>query len=475
MLRPPSCPNGARRNPIHTLSYSRREIHARPGYPELYEGSLAYSHVSDTPLTPTPARLSLSQYAAPRGTPGVFPHAGALLAEAGRSGQKADSLYIHVPFCFHKCHYCDFYSIVDTRDRQAAFTARLIDELHAMTPWLQTPVRTVFVGGGTPSLLLPDLWVQLLRSLDAAAGVATIADRGGEFTVECNPETVTPELMAIFKAGGVTRVSVGAQSFNPVHLKTLERWHDPANVFRAIELARSAGISRQSMDLIFGIPGQTLDDWRNDLRLALSAGTEHLSCYGLTYEPGTAMTARHVRGDFARIDEDLEADMFLATVSDLHAAGLDRYEVSNFARPGAECRHNLAYWRQHNWLAAGPSASGHLAGWRWKNTPRLDDYLSRGEGGFSPVVDIDSPEPRRALVELVLTASRLREGLDEQTLLARADGIDVSIRPRWAEAVHELRTSGLLADDPAVIRMSDAGYLVANRVILDLVTAVDPD
>jgi putative oxygen-independent coproporphyrinogen III oxidase len=256
---------------------------------------------------------------------------------------------------------------VDTRDRQQAFTDRLIREVRAQAPFAAgAPLHTIFVGGGTPSLLKPDLWRGLLVELDRLFDLSEVRAGRGEFTVECNPETVTPELMDVLRAGGVDRVSMGAQSFSPVHLKTLERWHNPDNVPRAVEMARAAGIPRQSMDLIFGIPGQTLADWESDLAIALSMGTEHLSCYNLTYEPNTAMTKRLELGHFQPAEEEVEVEMFHATLRHVRAAGMDRYEVSNFARGGSgggcESRHNLAYWRQEQWLACGPSASGHVGG-----------------------------------------------------------------------------------------------------------------
>jgi oxygen-independent coproporphyrinogen-3 oxidase len=207
-------------------------------------------------------------------------------------------LYLHVPFCFHKCHYCDFYSIVDTRDRQGEFTKRLIAEVRALAKATQRPrLATIFVGGGTPSLLAVGLWQELLAALAEAFELSGLV----EFTVECNPETVSAELMAVLAAGGVNRVSIGAQSFHAQHLKTLERWHDPANVFKAVELARAVGIARQSMDLIFAIPGQTMTEWDADSKAALGAGTTHLSCYALTYEPNTAMTARMKSGKITQV------------------------------------------------------------------------------------------------------------------------------------------------------------------------------
>ncbi|MEZ6318991.1 MAG: radical SAM family heme chaperone HemW [Phycisphaerales bacterium] len=375
------------------------------------------------------------------------------------TASKVRSLYVHVPFCAHKCHYCDFYSIVDRDDRQRAFTDRLIAELAALAP-LAAPLDTIFVGGGTPTLLAPAHWQRLLRALHDHYALAPDA----EFTVEANPETVTPDLLSVLRDGGVNRISMGAQSFDPRHLKTLERWHDPDNVERAADLARAAGIARLSIDLIFAVPGQTPADWASDLARALAMGTEHLSCYALTYEPGTAMTARLARGEFERADPDLEADLYEQTLDTLRAHGLDRYEVSNFARPGAECRHNLAYWRQHEWLAAGPSASGHVAGHLWKNVPRLDEYLENSDAGFAPVIDHESPDARRALAERLMLGVRLREGLDAADIHARAHTLDPDAPARLDAVADRCRSLGWIADDRARWRLTDAGFLFADRV-----------
>ncbi len=375
------------------------------------------------------------------------------------------SLYIHIPFCSHKCHYCDFYSIVDTRDRQDAFTRRLVRELRVLAP-LAGRLDTVFVGGGTPSLLRPDLWEHLLATLGEAFRFAPDA----EFTVECNPETVTDGLMAVLASGGVNRVSMGAQSFDRAHLATLERRHDPDRLPLAAEIVRRAGIGRLSVDLISGVPGQTLAQWDADLSAALALGTEHLSAYTLTYEPGTAMTARLLRGEFSKTDDDLEADMYEHTVATLRQAGLDRYEVSNHARPGAECRHNLAYWRQQGWLAAGPSASAHVAGWRWKNTPRLDDYLAGDDGGFAPVCELEEPDAARSLMDRMMTGIRLREGVDAPGALAEASRLGAG--DDLARAAASCVREGWLEDRPDRWSLTDAGFLFADRVAAELIGAV---
>lgn len=382
------------------------------------------------------------------------------------------SLYIHTPFCTHKCHYCDFYSIVDTRDRQAPFMERLERELEALSPWARgRPLLTIFVGGGTPSLLRLELWERLLSTLGRLFDMSEMHGGVGEFTVECNPETVTPELMGVLRAGGVSRVSIGAQSFNPVHLKTLERWHDPANVGRAVAMAREAGILRQSVDLIFAIPGQTPEDWADDLSRAVDLGTEHISCYALTYEPNTAMTARLRRGEFSAAEEELEANLFEQTLGTLRAAGLERYEVSNFAKAGAECRHNMAYWRQEQWLAAGPSASGHVAGNRWKNPPRLDDYLAV-TGGLGPVVDHEAPDRERALVERMMTGLRLAEGFESAGVLAEADAIRPLAAGRLEGAARRMAEDGRLTLGSRW-RLTDSGFLIADRLIVDFMDALE--
>jgi oxygen-independent coproporphyrinogen-3 oxidase len=427
--------------------------------------------------------------------PCTFAHQALALAGGVRERANAPvrSLYIHVPFCFHKCHYCDFYSIVDTRDRQEAFTARLCDELVALAPLAAgQPLATIFVGGGTPSLLRVDLWKRVLACLHERFDMSLMqsgakhelscsdgdgngdAAGDGEFTVECNPETVSPELMATLRAGGVTRVSIGAQSFHAQHLKTLERWHDPANVEKALRLARAAGIGRASIDLIYSIPGQTLEEWDSDLRTALGLGLTHLSCYALTYEPNTAMAVRLRKGEFVPSPEDLEADMFEHTLRTLRGAGLDRYEVSNFAARGEECRHNLAYWRQEEWLAAGPSASAHIGGVRYKNTPRLDDYLElRTPEGFAAVVDVEGPDARRALGEMLWTGLRMREGVDAGAALARANALDAATAARLDKAIARQVAFGAVVHDGARWRLSDEGFLIADRVAVEMLEAVD--
>src|SRR3954471_5155848 len=279
----------------------------------------------------------------------------------------APGLYVHIPFCFHKCHYCDFYSITrQTEDRMSRFVDLILDEA---TLWTANPARplprprTVFFGGGTPSLLP----VPHMRRLILGLREQFEFDRLEEWTIECNPATVSAEYLAMLRELGVDRLSFGAQSFDRAELQTLERHHDPDDVPRSIELARAAGFDRLNLDLIYAVPGQTLDSWAHSLDATLSLGTSHVSCYGLTYEPNTPMAVKKRLGLLRATEESLELEMFRHARAATAAKGLPAYEISNYASPGEECRHNLVYWTGGDYLGLGPSAASHVQGWRWKN------------------------------------------------------------------------------------------------------------
>ncbi|MFG0273775.1 MAG: radical SAM family heme chaperone HemW [Phycisphaerales bacterium] len=396
--------------------------------------------------------------------------------------EPARSLYIHIPFCAHKCHYCDFYSIAGADDRQDAFLDALLLELAAMAP-SAGPLETVFIGGGTPTLLRPDLWRRLLDTLHTRFDLRAIAAGRGEFTVECNPETADARLFEILRTGGVDRISLGAQSFDPALLRALERRHRPEKVGEALRLARDAGIARRSVDLIFAIPGQSVDAWRRDLdtALALDPGVGHVSAYALTYEPNTALHQRLRRGEFAPINEETEATMHEIAVERLAQAGFAQYEVSNFAHAGegaGPSLHNLAYWRQTGWLAAGPSASGHLrtaqGGWRWRNAPRLGDWVDGvvASGGFAPVEDLEAPVPARALQEALMTGVRISEGVDETDALDQAGALGV--RADLERAIDRCAARGWLSRDAGRVRPTPIGLRYADAMASDLMDAVSP-
>lgn len=384
------------------------------------------------------------------------------LAQAIPAGShRARGLYVHVPFCFHKCHYCDFYSFVDREGRSGDYLARLAQDVTWTLARVEGTIDTVFVGGGTPTLLSTDELARLcaeIRRFPLA--------RDAEWTVEANPETIDLAKARVLAHAGVNRVSIGAQSFDPRHLKTLERWHDPANVARAASFLREAGITNFNIDLIFGVPGQTLTEWRTDLARALEIGPEHLSCYGLTYEANTAMTKRLERGEFEPCDDGLEAEMYEATVATLAEAGLRRYEISNYARAGRECKHNLMYWRNESWWAIGPSASGSIAGTRFKVVPRLGDWLARGDSESAPVVDVEQADERRNTSEALMLGLRLAEGISVE-LEQRA----VELEPARGRVIHEALSRELLERDTVAgrLRFTERGMILANEVLVQLI------
>ncbi|MCS7033591.1 MAG: radical SAM family heme chaperone HemW, partial [Phycisphaerae bacterium] len=254
-----------------------------------------------------------------------------------------EGLYVHIPFCFHKCHYCDFYSITRQGEpRMAAFVGRILREaeLWMSHPALTITPKSVFFGGGTPSLLPRRAMWSLIGGLQQRFDLSGVR----EWTVEINPATVDGEYLRMLRDSGVTRISFGAQSFDRAELAMLERHHDPEDVARSVALARTAGFRRINLDLIFAIPGQTIESWLQSLQAARQLAGGHLSCYALTYEPNTPLAVRRRLGWVRPVEESLELEMLRATRQILCQAGFRPYEISNFSQPGEECLHNLLYW-----------------------------------------------------------------------------------------------------------------------------------
>lgn len=372
------------------------------------------------------------------------------------------SIYLHVPFCRALCGYCDFYKEVFDGQRVAPLVDALLRELDAYTAMLRVHAHTIFVGGGTPTTLPVSELTRVLRAM-AACAAATQPD-ALEFTVEANPATVTPEVAAALRDCGVNRVSIGAQSFQPGELRILERTHHPPQVRQTVETCRAAAIHNINLDLIFAIPGQTLESWRNNLDEAVALRPDHISAYALTYEQGTRMTQQLDAGRIRRCDGDLEAEMYLATIDTLAAAGYQQYEISNFALPGRECRHNLAYWRNMPYLGIGPSAAGHVAGVRYKNVPDTAQYVRAVAAGRLPRVEEESLSPERRAREAAMLALRLNEGIHRKSFAAQ---YECAMDELFAPAIEKHQALGLLEADENTVRLTRAGLLVADSVIAD--------
>ena len=373
---------------------------------------------------------------------------------------QVEALYVHVPFCFHKCHYCDFYSITrQSEQRMGRFVELVLAEADgwAGVETLQVRPRTVFFGGGTPSLLPLPLMERLLRGLRRRFDFSGV----DEWTVEVNPATATEEYCRMLRETGVDRLSFGAQSFRPSELQTLERHHDPADVPRSLAAAIAAGFRRLNVDLIYGIPGQDLAAWDESLSAALELGTTHLSCYGLTYEPNTPIAVKKRLGQLSPVDEDVELTMLRHTRAQLTAAGLAPYEISNYARNGEECRHNLVYWTGGNYVGLGPSAASHVRGWRWRNRPHLGEWEDAVGAGALPAVDVEHLTPARRAGELAMLMLRLSDGIRFPDFAART-GLDA--RSHFAEPLERLSRLGLVEVDGKAVRLSDSGLALADAV-----------
>lgn len=373
-------------------------------------------------------------------------------------------LYIHIPFCFHKCHYCDFFSIVGDEKAQETFVHNLLLEIKTVSQYLNDPISTIFIGGGTPTLLEGQL---LSLVLEAISENFMFSD-AYEWSVEANPETVTSDIASRLTAAGVNRVSIGAQSFDEQCLKSLERWHNPDSVQRSVQLLRDAGIENISLDLIFGIPNQSISVFREDLRRAIDLSPEHISSYSLTYEPNTPLTVKQQRGELQKINEDLELQMFEETMEILASNGYEQYEISNYAKPGCQCKHNLVYWNNGSWWPLGPAAAGHVAGRRWRNVPRLSLYNKHV--GLPPIEAVELLSPCGQAGETFMLGLRLIEGIPKNRvdrLLSVKDGA-------WrAEIIKKHVRAGLLAWSPN-LHLTVSGIMLADTVIGELLMEASP-
>jgi oxygen-independent coproporphyrinogen-3 oxidase len=396
----------------------------------------------------------------------AVPADGALPAGALAGAEdRAFGVYVHVPFCRTRCGYCDFNTYTATElgggASQTAYADTVIGEIRLAARVLgdhRTPARTVFLGGGTPTVLPPGDLGRILTAVRTELGLAPDA----EITTEANPDSVTPESLAALREAGFTRVSFGMQSAVPHVLATLERTHDPERIPGVVEAARAAGFGSVSLDLIYGTPGESLADWRDSLDAVLAIRPDHVSAYALIVEEGTRLATQVRRGTVPMPDDDDLADKYLLADEVLARAGYGWYEVSNWARTGADrCRHNELYWRGDDWWGFGPGAHSHVGGVRWWNVKHPAAYAGRLAAGTSPAYarEILTDADRRT--EDVLLRVRLAEGLPLAGLSATA-----------RRAVGRAVTDGLLGAEEyeggrAVLTLR--GRLLADAVVRELV------
>ena len=378
---------------------------------------------------------------------------GGLRAPNPGAGPGARHLYVHLPFCAHRCGYCDFVTVTGHDGEHGGYVDALLAELELERSLLADEVETVFLGGGTPTFTEPAALARLLTALPAAS----------ESTVEANPETVTPELAALLREHGVNRVSLGAQSFQPHLLEVLERRARPEDVRAAVHTLRAAGFDNVSLDLIYGIPGQSTDDLERDLAEALALTPEHVSAYELEAKPGTRFT--HAHGDELERQAEAMEDYFERVVETLTLAGYRWYETANFCRVAPwrdlRARHNLGYWLGRDYVGIGVGAVSTVGGRRWRNAPSLPRYLASLRRGERPQRELEELEPETAARERVMLGLRLDEPL---RLAGLHDAVD-------AEALARLERHGLLAATDETLTLTRRGRFLGGGVTAELLTA----
>jgi putative oxygen-independent coproporphyrinogen III oxidase len=363
-------------------------------------------------------------------------------------------IYVHVPFCFTRCGYCDFNTYTPAElggVNPDAWLQVLRSELELAAARLGAPkVQTVFVGGGTPSLLGGERLAALLQSVRDNFELAA----GAEVTTEANPESAWPDFFAAARAAGCTRVSLGMQSVSPRVLGVLDRIHTPNRSAAAAREALAEGFEHVSLDLIYGTPGESDDDLLRSVDTAIDTGVDHVSAYALVVEDGTALARRVRSGELAAPDDDVLAHRYELADERLSAAGFDWYEVSNWSRPGGQCRHNLGYWDGGHWWGAGPGAHSYIGTTRWWNVKHPNAYAQILDGASLPVADFEQLDAQQRHTEDVMLGIRLRQGLS-------LDLLDDAERERAAVAVDD----GLLTRDGQRLVLTDRGRLLADGVV----------
>jgi len=369
------------------------------------------------------------------------------------------SLYIHIPYCQAKCPYCDFNSHAAQQWPEQRYVDALRGEMRQYaqeTQWAGAEVATIFFGGGTPSLFAA---TSIGAILDAAANLWPIAD-DVETTLEANPGTITLDKLAGFRAAGVNRMSFGVQSFAPHHLRTLGRIHHATEGLATVGLARRAGFSRVSIDLMFALPHQSLAEWEADLAQACALGPDHISAYNLTYEEGTPFHQWRATGLLRQLPEEIEVAMFTRTQEILAAAEYRQYEISNYARAGQASRHNLNYWQSGPYLGVGAGAHSYGGSYRWNNEKSPGKYLQAVEADGHARVFHETLDERQARGEFVFLGLRCLDGFNDAAFRGRFGDSFPTVFPHASE----LRANGLLEVAADQWRLTSRGLLVADSV-----------
>lgn len=386
------------------------------------------------------------------------------------------SCYIHVPFCARICTYCDFYRIVHDQLWETRYIDAICSEMDLRFTQLRKArfdnrldtditLETVFLGGGTPTVLSAESWSRLVTRLKTHAQLSPDV----EFTSEANPESSTPDKLALLRSLGVNRLSFGAQSFNAANLQRLGRLHTAGQTTAAVAAARAAGFDNLSLDLMYGLPDESESSFNDDLQSVVKLGPQHISCYSLMLEGNVPLRYQVERREVPLPSDDLVADRYQRAVAYLAECGFEHYEISNYARSGYHCRHNCAYWLQQDYIGFGPAAVGTIGDRRYKNEPDIFRYVKNLSQGILPVADDEHITPGKRLVETIMLSLRLRQGLDVQSLATEFQYDIMSVR---RDLIVKLQDEGDISNANGRLCLSTKGMFRADMIASSLLPEI---
>lgn len=378
------------------------------------------------------------------------------------SPPEARAAYVHIPFCLSKCHYCDFNSYPGREDIFDEYVDALVIEISRVVGDTNNRLGSVYFGGGTPTLLPAEITAKLLETLQQVIGV----DEDAETTIEANPGTVDIYKFEQLRAAKFNRVSLGVQSFDTGFLQKIGRVHDVMDAVRAYDAARNAGFMNISIDLIFALPGQTLDHWRNTLEYALKLNPEHISLYELTIEEGTKFAQLCAKGVVEIITEETQIEMYETAIDMLRDAGYIHYEVSNFAKPGYECIHNKVYWNNDSYYGFGAGATSYLSGTRAIRAANPEDFIREIDAGRDAVESSEQLKGKALAAETITQGMRMLSGVDVSGLSAKT-GID--ILAEFSKEIGSLADRNLIELKNGILRVTHKGLLLLNDVAAEFV------
>lgn len=371
---------------------------------------------------------------------------------------KIVGLYIHIPFCMRKCLYCDFNSYSNKDIYESSYIEALIKELRSYLDAQEYRFKTVFIGGGTPTIINPENIAKIMKTIE------NNIEKDAEITIECNPGTIDKNKVAVYKAVGINRVSIGLQAWQDDLLKTIGRIHKREDFLNTFMLFRDQGFNNINVDLMFSLPGQTMDMWLETLENVCRLGVEHISCYSLIVEEGTPMHRLIQSGELKIPDEDIDRDMYRLAKNTLEGYGLEQYEISNFSKKGFCCAHNLIYWRNEEYLGVGAGSHSKIDNKRFWNYGDLSTYIDRLKNGKMPIEDSETINFDEELWETIILGLRLNSGLNISEI---NDKYNINFLKRYEDTINKLEADLLMIKDGNSIRLTDRGRDLSNRVFIE--------